>query len=242
MTKSLKLQVFSNAPDGSKLPVTDARVVLGRRDLLGNSRWPHDDLVATHTHLADGFYGNFTGKPENEPKEGQWLLVVTKAGMSPVAQRLTLRTSGEVLVASPGWDKARGLGAQAATVSIVNAGPKVKGDAAKHTTVNAVLFPRTEIVGITGHDDHGNTEYAHMAEGRRNLLFKKKKLDPGVISTLFHANERAVITTVKSAAGDPRSWVEVDRFAEHPLADDAGKKRPDDTVEHELTIMHFYQH
>lgn len=240
MNPSLKIQVFSNGSDGAKVPVTDARVTLARRDLLGGSRFPHEDLLPTHSHESDGFYGIFSGKPEHEPAEGHWLLVVRKNGMSPVAQRLTLSTSGDVLIAKAGWAPETGLGAQAATVSIANAGKKVKGDVAQHTTVNVTLFPRLDIVGITGHDD-GGTEFALMADGRRNLLYKRKKIDDGTIATLFHSNQRAVISTIKSARRDPRSWVVVDSFVEHPLDEDAGKDRPKETAAHELSIVNFYE-
>jgi hypothetical protein len=241
MKESLKLQVFEPTEDGGKKPVTDARVVLGRRDLLGDSRYPHDDLLPTHAHLSDGFYGTFSGDPAAEPGAGEWLLVVTRDGSSPVVQRLTLKLVGQVLQASPGWAPRSGsLTQQAATVSIINAGKKAKGDAPEHTTVNVVLFPRLELLGITGHDDHGNTEYALMAEGRRNLLYKKKLLNDGAVSTLLHANKRAFVTTVKNATKDARGWLTLDTREKSPLAADAGKKRPDETVDRELEILDFY--
>jgi hypothetical protein len=241
--ESLKLQVFELGDDGAQQAVTDARVVLGKRELLQDSRFPHDDLLQTHRHLSDGFYGTFVGDPAAEPAEGEWLLVVTTPDKkkSPVVQRLTLKLSGEALLALPGWGKGAGaLSQQAATVSIVNAGTKVKGDAAKHTTVNVLLFPRQEIVALSGHDDHGNTEYALMAEGRRNLLSKRKILNPGAISRILHGNRRAVIVSVKSASPESNSWVELDVRVDHPLDAETEKERGRKTADRELTILFFY--
>jgi hypothetical protein len=244
VTDSLKLQVFEVGADGANTPTTDARVVLGRRDLIGDSRWPHDDLLQTHGHLSDGFYGTFIGTAGAEPGPGEWLLVVTKPSNSPVVQRLTLGLSGDTIHARPGWGRDAGsLGARALTVSIVNAGPKVRGDAAQHTTVNVVLQVRQEIVAITGHDDHGNTEYLKMAEGRRNVLFNRGVVNAGVISTIFHGNARARLVAVRSASSDPKKrWLELDNLVVNPVSADQGKRRPDETLDHEFTILDFYRH
>ncbi len=66
--------------DDKLAPVTDAQVVVGRRDLVGDSDYPYDDLLATFQHASDGHYVNASGDPENEPGVGEWLIVVRKSG------------------------------------------------------------------------------------------------------------------------------------------------------------------
>src|SRR6186713_463591 len=102
MATPVKFKVLSEQ-DGKLAPVTDAQVVVGRRDLVGDSDYPYDDLLPTFQHDADGHYLNSSGDPENEPAAGEWLLVVRKKGFSTVVQKLTLTEKEGVLRAAPGW-------------------------------------------------------------------------------------------------------------------------------------------
>lgn len=232
MTGVLKIQVVTLGDDGNMAAVTDAEVVLGRRDLLQGSKWPHDDLLPTHQHTADGYYGVWVG-PGAEPTPGEWLLVVRNPAsssvlFSPVVQRLTLKDTAGVLQALPGWGRISDrLGAQAATVSISNAGGRNSAEAPDHTTINVRLFKRTEIFGITGHDE-GGTSFAEFAKGRRNLLRKWDVVDDGVISILFDEKSHRILVSVKSARAAASSWVSV--------AED------DMPADHVLSMTDFYNH
>ena len=96
MVTPARFLVLDAKPDGSFAPITDAAVTLGRSDLIGESRWPHADLLQTHFE-SDGHYVNSTGDVKNEPAAGQWLLVVRKPGRSTVVQRLTFSVEDDVI-------------------------------------------------------------------------------------------------------------------------------------------------
>lgn len=231
------------------MPETEARVTMGKKELLGDSVWPHAFFFPTHVHMKDGFYGIFTGKPEDEPGPGEWLLVVSKEGMSPVVQQLTLALKGAVLQVKPGWGtKAGRLEEQCATVTIVNAGqsPSIPIGGAQntpqHSTINVLLQRRFEVVNVAAHNHLDSADYVKACTGRRNLLYKAGLLNEATIFTRFECDTRARVVSVKSSKPDHRSFVEVGREVKHPLSADQGKERPYETIPHELGVVDFYQH
>lgn len=228
MTGVLKIQVATRSAAGEVAPVTDARVVLGRRDLVGESRWPYDDLLPTYAHTGGGYYGVWTGEASG-PGEGEWLLVVSKAGFSPVVQELTLVQAGSALKALPGWGAVTpSLDSLAATVSIANVGEQDTEDALQQTTINVRLQERSELVALTGLD-HTGFDCSKFPRGRRNLLWKRGRVNDGVISTLIDAKRGRVIVSVKSASRAAASWIDVDERELAPPGRSA-------------SILDFYEH
>lgn len=102
MLTPVRILVMNFGEDMTLTPAVDAVVVMARRDLLGDSEWPYDDLLGTHVH-SGGHYVNASGAPENEPQEGQWLLVVRAPDRATVVQRLTFELDGDVIRARAGW-------------------------------------------------------------------------------------------------------------------------------------------
>src|SRR3954470_12260854 len=92
-----------NDDNGTLTAATDADVVVGRRDLVGDMEYPYEGLLPTFKHDANGHYVNSTGEAANEPGEGEWLIVVRKKGRSVVAQKLTFVAKDGILRATPGW-------------------------------------------------------------------------------------------------------------------------------------------
>jgi len=249
MKDSIKIQVYTQDAGGKKIPVTDARVALGRRDLLGDSAWPHEFLIPTHLHLSQGFYGVWMPSAQGEPGPGQWLLAVSRAGMSPVVQKLTIELAGSVLRVKPGWGKRRGrLSEQAATVTIINVGQPVPSVAIgtntppQYSTVNVLLQRRFEVVGMAAHNHLDNADYVRFCKGRRHTLFKAGVTNQATIFTRFECDTRARVISVKSAKPGIRDWVELERRVLFAPSDDVGKKRAAETAERELGIEDLYQH
>jgi len=207
MSDSLKIQVVHEDDAGKRTAVTDARVTLVRKEELGASVWPFQDEPATHGHISGGFYGDFLGLPETAPSPGEWLLAVTKKGMSPVVQKVTFSLGRDVLQVEAGWGKDRNrLSAQAATISIANPGSAASAGAPDSSTINVLLLPATHLVGLTGIDD-GGMDFSQFAAGRRNLLFKQGRLDAGTVSRIFDSKRKQVHITVKSAERKASSWL-----------------------------------
>ncbi|MCA9707563.1 MAG: hypothetical protein KDK70_17050 [Myxococcales bacterium] len=251
MSESIKIQVYTEH-DGAKQPVADATVSLVPRAATqtddAKKKWPYYELEATHEHSADGFYAPKSATPLDP---GEYLLVVRKSGSSPVVQRLRLTAKRGVLEVTPGWDKQKGAAHQAATVSIVNVGPRAtpSADEPLFATVNVLLLPRTELVGLACHNHFSRrtvgrdgTRYLPFAEGHRNLMYAAGKIDKATLATILDCQARVVRVSVKNAQPSRQGWVTIHEAWDHPLADDDGKRRPDETSEHEIGIEAFYDH
>lgn len=228
-------------------PTTDANVSIVPRTDVGALEWPFEALRFTHSHQQNGFYRAVSGDPADEPGPGDWLLVVAKFGRSPVVQRLTLAEKNGVLQATAGWGvgAAGQLSATALTVSIVNY-DQVPGTAppgpAKQAMVTVRLLERLEMVSMGCVDKTGGglggTHFEEFAKGRTHLLFADKKLNDGVVFTLFTAMTRQKQTFVKSRAPSANEWVLVDEVVKAPLA--KGGKQP--VVGKDFSVVDFYQH
>ncbi len=258
------MSVSTLAADGTRAAATDASAALIKRaDVSG--AWPYQAQAATHEYdAATHGYTKFVGTAGNEAAEGEWLLIVSKAGMGPVTQRLTLKKAEwtenkvkhEALRAAPGWasNGEKGDGARAATVEITNAGKGGKNTATpQFTEVKVVLVARTEFVGYACHNHLDGTDYAQFTRDRRDVLYLRgtdknaatytgAKLDMGSIATLFHADDRKKRTYLKSAAAAASSWILVYEEQKADLAADAGLLRPYDTAANEYGIMDVYSH
>jgi len=198
--------------DGTLSASTDAEVVVGRRDLVGDTPYPYDGLLPTFQHQSNGRYVNSSGDPQNEPGAGEWLLVVRKKGRSLVAQKLTFTEKDGVLKAAAGWAEAGRETVTAATVSIVNF-DQASGTtaAAGQSLITVKLLPAQRFVALGCRDHHGGTRFVLFAEGRRDQLFDEGKLNAGAIATLFNCLTNEVVVTVKGAKLAPTNWVVVHR-------------------------------
>jgi hypothetical protein len=210
MATPVAFKVLRVDADDKVVPETDAQVVVGRRDLVGESVYPHDDLLPTFAHRADGHYINSSGDPENEPAAGEWLVVVRKPGFSVVVQKLTLTEKEGVLRAIAGWNEPGVQKGIAATVSIVNF-DQAKGQTspAKQSLVSIRLFPSQRYVGVGCRDNHGGTRFTLFAQGRRDLLWDQAILNSGCVVTLFDGLENQIKTAVKGSKASASDWLVV---------------------------------
>jgi hypothetical protein len=213
MATPIKLKILTQQDD-KLAPVTDAQVVVGRRDLVGDSEYPYDDLLATFQHVSDGHYVNASGDPENEPGVGEWLIVVRKSGFSLVAQKLTITAKDGVLRAAPGWKEPGVTPGLAACVSIVNFDQATgQSTAAKQSLLTVQLFPAQRYVGVGCRDNHGGTRFTLFAAGRRDFLRDSGELNAGCIATLFDCLNNVILTTVKGSRASSKDW-----FVVHSVA------------------------
>jgi hypothetical protein len=233
--------------NGTLTPEWLASMSIVKRADVGDLTWPYNALPFTHVHYDNGFYRALSGNRADEPGPGEWLLVVSMGGKSPVVQRLTITEKNGVLRAAAGWGVAAAaeLAHTALTISIVNydqvAGAS-PGAPAKQSRVIARLLPRLELVSMGCLDKTGGgiggTRFEEFAKGRANLLFADGKLNDGVIFTLFIAQTRQKQVWVKSRSPKPKEWVLVGEEIKAPIA--AGEKQP--VVGKDLGILDFYEH
>jgi len=228
-------------------PFTDAIVTIITRAEADTKTWPLVDITVYYVHESKGSY-----LPQASLKldPGEYLLVVRKAGMSPVVQRLTLATKNGALEVLPGWGKTHGDAQRAATVGITNLGPRADplDDSPRFATIDVSMMRRTEWVGLASHNhfsrrpppDTDHTRYLPFAEGRRNQLFKARTIDKGTICTLLDCQGRRTLVTVKAAKAGHREWVVIHEREKSSLAADKGKKRPSATSNDEIGIEDFY--
>lgn len=210
MANPIGIQIVKAGAD-TLTAVTDAELVVIRRELVADSVYPFSDLEATFGHDSDGHYVNTSGDPKNDPAEGEWLLVARKDGCSVVVQRLTFVARDGVLKASAGWGKNdHGL---AATVSIVNFDAARGKPVAKQSSITIRLFDAQRFVGAGCRDNHGGTRFTLFAEGRRDYLFDLGKLNAGAVVTLLDCLRNETQISVKSAAAGSTKWVVVHRAA-----------------------------
>ena len=220
MLTPVRILVMNFGEDMTLTPAVDAVVVMARRDLLGDSEWPYDDLLGTHVH-SGGHYVNASGAPENEPQEGQWLLVVRAPDRATVVQRLTFELDGDVIRARAGWGARSTLHDMAKTVSIVNyveAREEVDADRPRHCVLTVNLYPVAHFVALAC--VHRDATYDFYASGRRDRLFDEGALHDGAIAHLISARRNVTEVFVKSAHPRPDSWIKV---AERNLKPDAEK-------------------
>lgn len=209
MPTPVRILVMNVGNDGALTPSTDAQVVVGRRDLLGDSSFPHADLLQTHFE-SGGHYLNISGDPKNEPDAGEWLLVVRAKDKATVVQRLTFSTKDDVIRAAAGWGGVGGAGQTAATVSIANyveAKEEVDADRPKQSVLTVKLFPAVHFVALACVQSDATFDLFSL--GRRDRLFELGKLNPGSHAHLISTRRQVTEVFVKSQKPAVTSWVKV---------------------------------
>ena len=199
---------------------SEAKVALhGRADVGGASSLTtpfFESLTPNLTHVGDGFY-----EPANTPSPGELLLVVTAPGASPVVQRVTLTDVGGFLRVAAGWSDPShpDQNGQVAAVDLVNfKASKANKKPPLRSQVTVKLFPRRELVFLSGTEFHGQdtdtkrTVWRLFAEGRRNLLRAASGIGDGDLVTMLVCEQRVRRTLVKAATGGPTKWVVIDEF------------------------------
>jgi hypothetical protein len=237
VTTPLRIKVMKVDGETSK-PEANARVIVGRQDLIGDSVWPYDDVLPTHTHVGDGHYLNVTGDPENEPKSGQFILVVKADDCAPVVQRLTFAESNGAVRAQPGWGE-RGSSDElcAATVNIVNYGEakqEVDAELPQFSLVTVSLFPLLQYVAVACQDKE-RTDFPAFSRGRRNRLFEQGKLNQASIAHIFLVREKVVEISAKAQSPSPEAWVTLERRKLPPREGPSDRLPPD-----AVSITSFY--
>lgn len=235
--------------DANKKPataITDAKVALVQRDATNEKLdgWPYAGIAANCTHKADGVYA-----PATDPAAGQWLLVVSKSGKSPVVQRLTIAAS--TLTVSAGWDKASAPPAdankKAATVSLASTAVTAKSTTkAISATVSVRMFDAREEVYQNGLEyDHAGTNWYIFNDIRRRARYEDKAIDDGTIVHQLKIDKDVHDTFVKGADG----WVLVGQktfpagkssIVDFYKALDAIGKRAPGTVKEASIISHAW--
>jgi hypothetical protein len=177
--------------DDAKAAVTTATVALLQTGTVAGEDFPFSSAAATHAHKADGVY---EASSAIAPVAGDWLLIVRVTGKSPVVQPLKMspRPKGDMAtLPSP---------RPAATVAFTSEVRTVGKTTVRRTRFKVTVFPSSEIVFISGTDYfNSHTKFRIFAENYRNGLRVEKKVDNGVIATLFSMDDRARETHVPAA-------------------------------------------
>jgi hypothetical protein len=177
--------------DDAKAAVTTATVALVQTGTVAGEDFPFTSAAATHAHKAAGVY---EASAAIAPVAGDWLLIVRVTGKSPVVQPLKMspRPKGDMAtLPSP---------RSAATVAFTSTVRAVGKTSVRQTRFKVTIFPSSEIVFISGTDYfNSHTTFRIFAENYRNGLRAAKKVDNGVIATLFSTDDRSRETHVPAA-------------------------------------------
>jgi hypothetical protein len=171
--------------DDTGAGIAAAVVCVVEKSAVGVERHPFPSLAATHGDSGGGKYAETSAIT---PTEGDWLLVVSLKGKSPVVQPFKLKKGkdGE-FTASP-------TPAAVATVTISGTLRKVGSNKVKEIAFHVTLFPAAEIVFIGGvdyniRDVSGGWQFADYGFNRAEVLRRKKKIDNGTIVTVFSTSK-----------------------------------------------------
>lgn len=183
-------------------PLTDAKVAFVARDATTEKLdgYPFSSASPNCAHKADGVYA-----PAADPAAGEYLLVVTRTGKSPVVQRLTIVAT--TLTVGAGWAKATAPPAeankQAAAVSIASTAVTAKSATkAVSATVTVRLFDAREEVYQNGLEyDHAGTNWYIFNDTRRKARYEDKAIDDGTIVHQLKIDKDVHDTFVKGADG-----------------------------------------
>jgi hypothetical protein len=198
MNHSFPVQIV----DDSDAAVSGARVCLVQASALGSDLHPYSSVAATHTDVGNGNYDD--GK-SIAMATGDWVLVVTLKGKSPVVQPLKVTTAGDgtfVLSARPG---------AVATVKITHVVRIVSKAKLKEITCHVTFYPANELVFIGGADYNrrdisGGWKFYLYGFKRAEVLRREKKIHPGTIVTVFSTGDSTRTTRVWGKKG----WVDID--------------------------------
>jgi hypothetical protein len=209
-------------------------VIVDRSTLPAAAKHPFETVAATHTDQGAGRYQE-TAKIV--PANGNWILIVSLAGKSPVVQPLKWKSdkAGE-FTTTP-------APAAVATVTITAATRTIAGVQQREIAFHVVLHPAAELAFMSGVDYHKSDVgtgwmFHHYAFNRAEVLRREKKIDPGTVVTVFATPLIQRITRVWGG----KKWVDIEvlqlgdpktRVPAHPYQPVAGL---------DIHINDFYQH
>ncbi len=185
--------VLVRDPDGAA--VEDAEVALQAETTIEafGFEYPYAEAPATHQHEGGGHYVSFT----LQVSAGPWLLIVRRKDSSPVVQPLLMQqnAAGELFAKPPPSRLAKSVSFVAETV-------EAEGQKVRKTAFTVTLFPQSEVVFLSGteYESHG-TRFLAFALGRRDALFREKKIDAGTLVTVLSCDNRGTATFVKAHRG-----------------------------------------
>jgi hypothetical protein len=188
--------------DDAAKAVTGARVCLVPASALGAEHFPYPSVAATHSDKGSGKY---EPTAPIAPAAGNWVLIVTLKGKSPVVQRLKITAKG-------GGDfSTAARGGAVATVNMTSATRTVGKSKSRKTTFKVTLFPAAELVFFAGvdyskRDVSTGWMFHNYGFGRAEALRREKKINAGTIVTVFSL---AKITRTTRVWGD-KKWVDVE--------------------------------
>lgn len=181
------------ATDQAGTPVTGARVALVPASEMAGLEWPFATIAATHGHIGGGIYK--ASKPI-VPVAGDWFLIATIKGKSPVVQPLTMTAKSKAEMRTAPSPKT------AATVAFTSEIKQIGGSQVRRARFKLTLFPSAEVVFISGTEYFdGGTRFRIFAENHAIALRREKKVDAGTIITLFAADDRSRDTIVYATGG-----------------------------------------
>lgn len=182
--------------------VAGARVCLVTKAALGAEHHPYPSLAASH---SDAGGGKYTEAAPIAAADGDWVLVVTLAGKSPVVQPLKFKKGADgAFAATP-------RPSVVATVTITGVVRSVAGVKVKELAFHVKLFKASELVFIAGvdynrRDISGGWQFHEYGFNRAEALRRGKKLDHGTVVTVFSTAKISRTTRVWGG----KSWVDVE--------------------------------
>lgn len=228
-------------PDGGA--IEDAEVTLQAESVVEalGSEYPYAEVPATHRHDGAGHYLAV----DLEMSAGAWLLIARRKQSSPVVQALLMQASaeGEFYAKPPPTRLAQCVTFTAETT-------EAKGERVRKTTFTITLFPQSEVVFLSGTEyDSRGTSFLLFALGRRDALFREKKIDAGTLVTILSCDNRGLGTFVKAHRGfidvrplpPPPEGVRPGR-AHVPLSDDTEKMGRALAAAGALSIVDLYRY
>jgi hypothetical protein len=187
--------------DHGGAPITSADVAFFPFDPGASYDLLFRDVRATHAHRANGRYEP-TGALA--PTEALWMLVVRDAGRSTVIQPLTLRRNANGTFAmSPEGGLALTVTPHAMSVSVGSKTPQGR------QVLQVTLHPASEVALVCGfaYEYESSNDFLVFAEGRRERLWRERRLDAGTLVTIFDCGRAKVDTWVR--ARNAGGWLRV---------------------------------
>lgn len=172
---------------------TGATVALVPASTLVGKEWPFASVAATHTHKSGGVY------EASAPivfAAGDWMLIVRLAKKSPVVQPVKMRAKSKTEMQTLPSPKT------AATLAFSSELKTIGKAKLRRSRFKVTMYPSSEVVFISGTEYFGaGTHFRVFAENHGIALRREKKIDDGVIVTLFSADDRTRDTLVLAVGG-----------------------------------------
>lgn len=217
--------------DDAGAAILTARVALVRSSALAALDWPFTAIAPTHVHKGGGLYE--TPAPM-APAEGDWTLIVHQTGRSPVVQPLKMKAKSKTETLTTPSPKT------AATIAFSSELKTVGTSTVRRTRFSVTMYPSSEVVFISGTEYfNAGTRFRIFAESYREGLRLEKKVDAGVIATLFSTDDRSRETHVPAMGG---GWLKV---ATHSFGDaravTPGRKHAP-VIGADVSVVHLYEY